>query len=435
MAKRSKFYLNKSLLLEEGGNPFVFKMLILLLGAILAAFIYWAMNFHLEEIAVCTGSIETLQKMQKIQHLYGGTIETINIREGQKVNEGDILIILKDDNAHNRIDILEKRIDTMYIRQERLRAFLENREPDFSILTVPEEFIREQNNILNTYIKSIEVNKKIYTQQIEQLNFEILELKEKMKQLQDHKKDAEEEFEIYKKLHGDKVLSKSYLLKRRLAYKELNEDLFTIPNQIRQIEEKIVETNLKIDKTSIDAQKVARLELEKITHELPLQIEKLEQYMLENEMLIIKSPCTGVVQRLNVNTKGGVVSAGAVIAEILPKVEELRGIIEISPKDIGHIKPGQDVVLKFTTYDFGRYGVLHGKVLSISPTSISRSKAKGFYKGEISLNSNYINSAKGEFPVFAGLSFTADIHTGSKSMIEYFLRPIFTSMHGAMHER
>ena len=435
MMKSSKFYLNKSLLLEESSNPAIFKLLILSIAVIVSAFVFWSTFFQIEEIAKCTGAIETLQKIQKVQHPYGGLVEDIKIREGQRVQKDDVLLILDGDDIRNKTISAKNNIDTLLVRRERINAFVDNKQPNYTALQVPEKIIIDQNKLLDSFVQALTVNKQLFSHQIKQLTLETNELNKKLTKLKEQLKLTREELLMYKELSSVGASSKIEIIKIQKSVAKLSEEADPIPDQILLKQAKISEAEENIKKLDIDAIKNARLELEKINKELPLLSQEFKHYQRQVSLLTIKSPCNGVIHKLTLNTKGGVIIPGAVLVEVVPSIQELRGIVNINPKDVGHLKAGQKVTIKLTTYDFGRYGAITGKLLSISPTSVTHELGGGYYKGEIALDSTHLITSKGNLPLFAGLSFQGEIHTGSKSLFEYLLRPIFVSAQGAMHER
>ncbi len=137
--------------------------------------------------------------------------------------------------------------------------------------------------------------------------------------------------------------------------------------------------------------------------------------------LEIKAPVEGFIHGLTKHTIGGVITSGSTILEIVPQNRRLEGEIQISSKDIGHVRVGQVVVLKFTTYDFARYGGLEGTLKDISATTVLDEAGEPYYKGLVRLNRDYLGDNPNSQKVLPGLTLQADIITGQKTVLEYLL--------------
>ena len=151
--------------------------------------------------------------------------------------------------------------------------------------------------------------------------------------------------------------------------------------------------------------------------------------------LTLKAPATGTVFNLKAKTPGYVSKPGEVLMEVVPEGNKLIAEINIKPGDIGHIRTKQDVMLKFSTYDFNRYGGLKGSIASISPSTIIGGDGESFYKAIVLIDRESLTDDPSETPLIPGMTLTADIRVGSKSIMEYLLKPIFSSAQSAFRER
>jgi RND family efflux transporter MFP subunit len=163
--------------------------------------------------------------------------------------------------------------------------------------------------------------------------------------------------------------------------------------------------------------------------------QKLREIKLELSKTIIKAPAAGFVHGLRTHTVGGVIAPGQLIMEIVPKEQQLVAQVRIHPRDIGHIKSGQQATLKFDTYDYSRYGGMEAELSEISPNTFSDEKNGLYFQGTIILSKTHISSQTGFLPITTGMTLTADIRTGEKTVMEYLLRPVFTSVQAALRER
>ena len=121
--------------------------------------------------------------------------------------------------------------------------------------------------------------------------------------------------------------------------------------------------------------------------------------------------------------------------EIVPANSELLAEVKISPNDIGHIKVGFPVIIKITSYDFSRYGSINGTVTGLSATTFANERGRTFYKGIISLEQTYVGNNPEQNLILPGMIVNADIITGDKSLLAYFLKPIHKALNSAFSER
>ncbi|HTP93009.1 MAG TPA: HlyD family type I secretion periplasmic adaptor subunit, partial [Xanthobacteraceae bacterium] len=171
---------------------------------------------------------------------------------------------------------------------------------------------------------------------------------------------------------------------------------------------------------------------------------------------VLTAPVDGVVQQLAVHTVGGVVTPAQQLAVVVPSDTSLEIEVMVPNRDIGFVHAGQDAQIKVDAFNFTRYGVLHGRVLSISQDAIARdvrsdqakdnadsadgaaSEPKGqdlSYSARLSLDRADIQVDDTVAKLLPGMTVTADIKTGSRSVISYLLSPVLRYAHDSLHER
>lgn len=149
----------------------------------------------------------------------------------------------------------------------------------------------------------------------------------------------------------------------------------------------------------------------------------------------IKSPINGIVQKLYVNTVGGVIKPGDNLIEIVPTEGGLLIEAKIKPSDIAFIYPGQKAVVKVTAYDFSIYGSLDGKVVTISPDTVIDKNDNVYYIVKIQTDKKYLGSNDKPLKIIPGMMVNVDIVTGQKTILEYILKPILKAKQYTFTER
>ncbi|MDO8944470.1 MAG: HlyD family efflux transporter periplasmic adaptor subunit, partial [Desulfobacterales bacterium] len=176
-------------------------------------------------------------------------------------------------------------------------------------------------------------------------------------------------------------------------------------------------------------------ELGAVRSELAEVEETIQRLQARVDRLIIRAPYHGYVQELKVQTVGQVIQPGALLMQLVPDESPLEAEIRILPKDVGHIRVGQDVNLRITSYDYTRFGYATGKLKRISASSIASEDNKPYYRGWVSLDNPYVGTTPGQNMLQAGMSLEADIVAGEKTLLAYITKPVIDVFSRSFHER
>jgi adhesin transport system membrane fusion protein len=136
------------------------------------------------------------------------------------------------------------------------------------------------------------------------------------------------------------------------------------------------------------------------------------------------SPKAGIINRMVITTIGGVADPGSALVEIVPLNEDLIVEVEINPKDIALVLPGQRAIVKLTAFDFSKFGSLEGKVMSVGADSIQKDDGSLWYLCEISVRVKDITSIGKKINMLPGMVAQVDIVNGERSVMNYLLQPV-----------
>jgi adhesin transport system membrane fusion protein len=149
----------------------------------------------------------------------------------------------------------------------------------------------------------------------------------------------------------------------------------------------------------------------------------------------VRSLVRGTVKELKFNTIGGVIKPGADIIEIVPLDDTLLIEAEVRPADIAFLRPGQEAMIKISAYDFSIYGGLTAKLEQISADTIKNEEGENFYRVYLRTSENSLKRHGEELPIIPGMTATAEILTGKKTVLDYMLKPILKAKARALRER
>jgi len=428
--------LSQSVFLEEARTPYMVRGTMLVICLAFIAFIAWASVTTIEELARTTGEIVPSTYVQTVQHLDGGVVAAIEVREDEPVRKGQVLIRLRGDDVRHEYKRVETRFIALQIQKARLEAYLEGDDSRVDALAARyPDLVRSQKLILEGMLASLAQQEKVLREQIAQKERELAALQQELANGKKSLAIARTAFATQEKLYRERLVSETAYL---AAKRELNEQrgrLETLAIRIQQAKATIeeYEGRLASQVAQNRAQILERLgALETEYEETKTLLDKLAARI---DRLDIRSPVDGVVKGLTVHTIGGVITPGQKILEVVPTGTEVIAEVKISPNDIGHVAVGSQAIVKVTSYDFSRYGALTGTVTAISATTFSNQRGQTYYKGIVKLAKNYLGNDPSRNLVLPGMIVNADIVTGEKTLMAYFLKPIHKALSSSFRER
>lgn len=406
---------------------------------LLVAFLVWAASAKLQEVAVAEGEVVPQEKVQAIQHLEGGIIEKIHVREGDRVSEGQELLQLNLTSFTSTKHEMEINLQGLLLKQERLTAESKG-EPTLIFSDAVKDFrpelIQSEQQAFEGGRLKLESGISVLREQVQQKELDIKSLTEEKASIGRNLMVLKEKLNISADLMQDQLTSKLDHLQLKSEVEELEGKLSTISVAIPRAQGILQEARERLHNENLSFRNAALAELTQVGVDIARTREALEQASDQVLRTAIKSPISGTVKSLSTHTIGGVVKPGEMIMEIVPDSEDLDIQARLDPNDIGFVKVGQDVLVKVLTYDYARYGGLDGKVVSISPdTHLDQKTGDAYFEVTIRTDKNYLGAEKGMMPITAGMQTTADIQTGKKSVMEYLLKPIVTVKEEAFRER
>ncbi|WP_027186569.1 HlyD family type I secretion periplasmic adaptor subunit [Desulfovibrio inopinatus] len=434
--KRDTLHLSQALLLEETGVPRLVRYVIISLTLIIAAFITWASLTKIDEVAVATGKIIPSGHVKLIQSEDGGIVSEILVMDGQAVEKGQKLVLMDPTVSVSTLDQQKVRRMSLQLREERLQALINDHEPDFGSIPAKYSRLAEQQSLLYAQKKeSLQIASDILNNQIKQYEAEYTELDNSEQTLRQQYKLLEDEYKTYEDLYKKELVGKREFFSIKRQFLQVQELLNQIPMRRIQLTEKLTETKNRLLKLKEEALDNWMTEQAGVQAELAEIDEIIKRFEMDVYQLSIKAPTNGVVHNVQVYSAGEVVKPGATLMELVPVGEKLVAEVRISSRDIGHVSLDQTVTVKLTAYDFSRYGGMKGKLVEISPTTIVGENGSVFYKGIVELDKNYIVKGDKKLLILPGMTVQADIKTGNKTLIGYFLKPITLSLQQSFHER
>ena len=428
-------YLSQAVQLEEAVNPAILKTTLLSISLTIIAFTGWAAVTNINEVARTPGEVVPSGYQQVVQHLEGGIIGKIHVAEGDTVKQGQILAELDSAGVFEDLQRARSKQLALGMQEERLRAFISNRAPDFSRFPRSDEMLlQDQQNFFASMEKSSREERKVIAEQIEQKRRIIASLQSELATTQSNAVITRELFDRKSELHDKGFLSKTKFLEARQSVNAVDGEIAQIKSRIAVANAEINEFQKRLTALGLSQDDRVNERLDAVLNEQQQNTEILSKLEQRYNRLTIRAPVDGIVKGLAVNTIGAIVKPGETLMEIVPVGHELVVQVKIAPQHIGHLKQGQPVKVKLSSYDFSRYGLVNGTLDHISATTFSAEGGERYYQGRIKLEHSYVGRDQAN-RIVPGMTVMAEIITGEKTILQYLLKPIHNSLKTAFSER
>jgi membrane fusion protein, adhesin transport system len=400
----------------------------------LAALVGWAGVAEVDEITRGEGRVIPASQLQVVQSVDGGVVDEILIHEGQVVEAGEVL--MRVDPTRFVSSFRENRARSLSLRAKkaRLEALIQGQafDPPEGLMEEAPEIVEHERKLYGTTIQEMEAQLDIARQQLEQREQELNEAKARHAQGSRAFSLGSRELELTRPLKDSGAVSEVEVMRLERDVSRARGDRDQAAAQISRLNASIVEAKGKIEEVRLVNTNRLRNELSVTLSELAALAEGsvgLEDRVSRAE---IKAPVKGTVQRLIINTRGGVVQPGTQVLELVPLEDRLVVEARIPPKDIAFLRPGQRAIVKFTAYDFAIYGGLEASLEFISADTITDEQGNTFYLARVRTRVSGFGEGK---PVIPGMTTQVDILTGKKTILEYLLRPLLVAKANALTER
>jgi HlyD family type I secretion membrane fusion protein len=438
LGSRSHRHLAHSVLLDEAVAPRHIRLTIAMLAAALATFLAWASVSRLDEVATAPGQIAPSAAVQVVQHVDGGSVTRIEVAEGERVAQGQLLIALDRVETEAELKVAEARYWALAVRVARLKAQAEERWDDPSFGDVPEEhanLVRDQREILNSHRRAIADQEAVIRAQIAQFEADLTRVREQIGATEREVKILREVAGIRSELEKDKLVTKVQSLETQRTLVVQEGELQRLRGQQRALQANLSEARARLRTLLSERRQTAHDEMGVASAELAQVSELLVKLRKRLSRTEIVAPVKGIVQDLKYRTIGGVIPPGAVVMNVVPVEDMLQAEVRISTTDVGHVRVGQSVRVKVLTYDFLRYGTVDGQVASVSASSFVDEKNNPYFRGVVQLSRSHLGPGPNDQPVLPGMTVVCDIVTDRKTVLEYLARPVVVAFREGLRER
>ncbi|HEY6982524.1 HlyD family type I secretion periplasmic adaptor subunit [Reyranella sp.] len=420
------------------------------IGLFVLGFGSWAGTALIAGAIVTPGYFVATGENKIVQHLEGGVIKDILVHEGDRVERGQPLVVLDDTQPKaelRRLHLREARLEAMRIRlqaeakQERNLAWPD----DFQKYRDDAEVQTILDAQMSTFVarrRNIDTDVATLQESINALEARIEASKMQMSNVERQSALYNEEIGTKKVLVSSGLSRKSELLALQRGEAASSGEIARLMGDVGDARDRIARAREQINGVHSAAVKQAMEQLQEALADLQDTRERIRTAKLTLERIEIRAPVRGVVVKMRYHTAGGVVEPGRSIMEILPVDDSLLIEARVQPKDIEHVKVGQDAVVRITGLSARSTPTLTGTVVYVSADAVPDKagfnasldgSSRDVYLARVKIDSREMERIPGFHPI-AGMPVELFVRTGERTFFEYLTKPVMDSFTRAFRE-
>lgn len=427
----------------DTSKPIFAGCMLILFGVI--GFVGWAFTAQLDSASIASGKIVVESQRKKVQHLQGGWVKAIYVREGQQVNKGDVLLELSNSKAESDYSRLSIKHYTLMTQKAQLNAELDNQ---FTEVVWPESTgdwalsPTEANSILNTQI--IKHQQSMMKEQLRQSYYE--QKKQLLvEQLQGNRLQVtavntqlgliNEEITMTEGLAKKGYVSKTKMLELKRHRATVQAKLAELNAETELASQKISSLEYDFKTETADNRSMLVAQQENVERELRDTEKALIAASEVRDRITIRSEHDGTVVGMNVHSIGGVVNAGDVIMEIVPDSDDLIIEAVLKPEDIDVVHQGLEAKVRLSAYNARKTPPVNGEVIYVAADKIEpkNSQEQTGYLIKVRLNDEQIASMQ-DIELYPGMPTEVFVLLESRTLWDYLTAPLMSSYYRALKE-
>ncbi|HET7366048.1 MAG TPA: HlyD family type I secretion periplasmic adaptor subunit [Burkholderiales bacterium] len=413
--------------------------------ALIGALVLWAAVGRLDIVAVAEGRLVPDTYVKIVQPADAGVVKEILVREGEPVKAGQVLLRMDKTLSESDLKALSADYRNKRIALRRIDAQLaggaftrRGDEPRELFAQVAAQYAANRQAYENALAQERAL--------LDKARHDLAsaeEVRRKLEQVLPHYREQEAAFE---KLAREGFAGKLMFTDKQRERIEKERDLKAQEATIASARDTIAQEEKKIAQITADYRRQLQTERVEIAAQAEKAAQELAKQAHRNEYLELRALQDGVVKDLATHTIGTVTSPGTILMTLVPKDEILRAEVWVKNHDIGFVREGQPAKLKLAAFTFQKYGMLDGAVAHVSADAIESPaggvapQAKGgaepaAYRALVNLRTQVLEADGEQHRLAPGMQVSAEIHLGTRSVLEYLLSPLGRAFHEAARER
>ena len=391
---------------------------------------------RVDRVVTAPGKVVPFDKVKVIQHLEGGIIQDILVRENQTVKAGEALVQLDLATGGINSGEMRARMASLKLAKIRLEAEAEGLEPKW-----PEDMRREFPQIISaeqaTYFSKRDEKSSSFNaldNTVLQNRQRVAEARERMASLEASLEIARKELAVSEELLKDKLTSQLEHFQRQSNVEGMLGEIAQLRQSIIGSQAAINESIARRNQEAARYKREAANEIGDYERRIASLTQELSRADEQDDRSVIRAPIDGVIKNLRFQSAGNVVKPGEPIMEVVPLKDQLVIELKLNPADRGYVNLRQEVLVKISTYDFYRYGGLIGQVTGIAADTDTGKNEEQFYRVIVSTDKTWVGEEEGVYPISPGMLGEVDIKVDTQMILWSLLRPVLKLKTEALRE-
>jgi adhesin transport system membrane fusion protein len=378
------------------------------------------------------GRIIASARSQIVQHLEGGIVTELLVREGQAVKAGEVMMRLSAVQAHTSVQQGQSKLWGLKAQHARLSAEAEGLSTIDFPAEIPEQLQKLEVNAFRERSSRSFAEKSVVRQQISQRQSDLAEAKTRAQGLTTELELARKQSALMEGLHRKGAASQMEMLEAQGRAQRLSTQYNDVVGSLTRLQSAVAESSARLSESNSRVRADVRTELSQVSAEIArfeLAVDGDEDRLARTE---VRAPTSGFINRLYFNTIGGVAKPGEPLLEITPSDGPVAVEARVRPDDRASLRPGLQTRVLIGAYDYAVYGSLEGRVVEVSADTVPDEHGQRFYRVVIQTN-----SAKGllaKQSILPGMTAHADVVLGQRSVMSYVLSPLLRFTQRALRE-
>lgn len=405
--------------------------------------IAWAAIFEIAGAVLAPSFVKVEENRKVIKHRDGGIIRTIFVREGSRVERGDLLMTLDDVQSRGQVDVYRAQYESFLGQTAR---FVAERDGQKTVKWPPEltarmteptikVLIESQDNLFKSRLSAFEAQVNIQKQKIQQSEQRITGLEAQIASVDEQHTLIEEELLGVRSLYEKGLATKSKYLQLQRSSADLTGKRGSLVADVTRSREEIGEANIAI--TQLTQQRVADAAdgLRDVQNRVADTLPKLRTAEETLQLIEVKAPVGGYVHDLTQFTNGGVIAAGERLLDLVPDDKPLLLEARIRPEDISKVAAGMHARVRLTAYKSRVVPIVSAEVLKVSADRLQDQKTgQPYFTADLKINADELSHLAPQVHLSPGMPAESMIVTGDRTVLDYVLAPLTNSLSGAMRE-
>jgi len=407
------------------------------IAAVIFSLLIWAYFTQVEIVSHSMGKVIPSGKLQVVQNLEGGIVQSIHVQPGVSVQEGELLVSLNETQFESDLQSRKQQAVALAAKLARLKAESEGSQLKFDGKNKPEaaEYERTELAAYLTRKQQLKSQLDVVQAQYEQKTQELQEMTITLATALKTVELGQQEHKILSKMVASGLEPKLELIRLERTLADALGRADTAKASIVKLKAAIQEAKARKEQVINQFQSDAQAESNKALVEFRTLQESLPALEDKKGRTEIRSPVAGIVNRVLVSTVGGVVKPGEPIVEVVPADDKLVFEAMVPTADIGFVKMGQTARVKVTAFDYSIFGAMSGQVTRVAADATTTERGESFYIARIETPSPVLEARGSKLAVVPGMQAQIDIVTGYRSVWDYLMKPVLAVKENAFKER